>query len=186
VNGDANLVIVLLSGAVVLEHLLGVDLLVALTKKVDVALKLAMAVMVSAVVTVLLGHGLDALLGAAGAGWLRIPMLTYAALGGVMASALVTKIVHPRLFVSLRTYFPVLTVNALMLGILLGSTPRRPIAEAVLHGLALAGGFSILAVVFGYLSQRLATSEVPRAFRGAPIMLVTLGILALGFQGFKA
>ena len=181
---DANLLLVLLSGSVVLDHLLGVDLLIALTKKVDVAIRLAAAALTAAVVAVVLAHLGDRLLVMTEAEWLRIPMTAYAALGGVLGAGVLLRWLAPRTFVALRTYYPLLAGNGLMLGIALASAPHRPLATALAGGFALAGSFSILVVVFGYVAQRLSTSDVPRAFRGAPILMISLGILALGFQGF--
>lgn len=181
---DANLLLVLLSGSVVLEHLLGVDLLVALTRKVDVAIRLATAALTAAVAVVVLAHLGDRLLMTTGAGWLGIPMTAYAALGGVLVAGVTLRRAAPRTFVALRSYYPLLAGNGLMLGIALASAPVRPLSAALGRGVALAGSFCIVLVVFGYVAQRLSTSDVPRALRGAPILMISLGVLALGFQGF--
>jgi electron transport complex protein RnfA len=45
-------------------------------------------------------------------------------------------------------------------------------------------GFSLVVVIFAAIRERLVDAEVPTAFAGAPITLITAGILSLAFMGF--
>jgi electron transport complex protein RnfA len=54
----------------------------------------------------------------------------------------------------------------------------------VLHGLAASLGFGLVLVLFSAMRERLETADVPAAWRGAPIALVTAGLMSLAFMGF--
>lgn len=189
---DVNLLLVALGAAIVLEHLLGVDLLIHAAKKTDVALRLAAATAISTLLVLPLGLLAEGLAGTLGVAWLRLPLMALAVTLGVAIAGAILNRLSPRLGASLNEHFALLTGNGLLLGVLLLSpvapaAPGTPAAmlALLLRGGALAAGFCILLVVFGYIQQRLTTSNIPRAFRGAPISLISLGILALAFQGFR-
>jgi len=52
-------------------------------------------------------------------------------------------------------------------------------------GAAAGVGFGLALVLFAGLRERLDTCDVPAAFKGAPIALVTAGVMALAFMGFR-
>jgi electron transport complex protein RnfA len=54
----------------------------------------------------------------------------------------------------------------------------------VLFGFGAALGFGLVLVLFAALRERLESAPVPAAFKGAPIALVTAGLMALAFAGF--
>ena len=56
--------------------------------------------------------------------------------------------------------------------------------QALLFGLGSALGFSLVLVLFAALRERLEGADVPAPFRGAPIALVTAGLMSLAFAGF--
>ena len=47
-----------------------------------------------------------------------------------------------------------------------------------------AAGFSLVMALFGAVRERLEGADVPAPFQGAPIALITAGIMSLGFLGF--
>jgi Na+-translocating ferredoxin:NAD+ oxidoreductase subunit A len=81
---------------------------------------------------------------------------------------------------------PILVVsNCLALGAaLLNAMYSAPIFDAVGDSLALAVGFAAMLIVFATLASRITQSEVPVAFRVAPITLVSAGLVALALLGF--
>jgi electron transport complex protein RnfA len=91
----------------------------------------------------------------------------------------------PRLYAVLGLYLPLITTNCAVLGVaLLNVQAKHSLLEAVLYGFAASLGFGLVLLLFAGLRERLVESDVPVSFRGAPIALVTAGILALAFQGF--
>jgi electron transport complex protein RnfA len=55
---------------------------------------------------------------------------------------------------------------------------------ATAHGFAAGLGFSLVLVLFAAMRERLAIADVPKAFQGAAIGLVTAGLMSLAFMGF--
>lgn len=92
---------------------------------------------------------------------------------------------NPRLYRVLGIYLPLITTNCAVLGVaLLNVQARHSLGESVLHGLAASLGFGLVLVLFSAMRERLETADVPAAWRGAPIALVTAGLMSLAFMGF--
>ena len=68
--------------------------------------------------------------------------------------------------------------------VLLNTASGREIGDSVLFGIAAGLGFLAAALIFSGVNFRLRFSDPPRFFRGLPITLVTLGLIALAFSGF--
>ena len=57
--------------------------------------------------------------------------------------------------------------------------------QSVAYSVSTALGFALALVIFAGIRERLEFEEVPKAFRGVPIALITAGILAMAFLGFS-
>lgn len=91
----------------------------------------------------------------------------------------------PRLYRLLGLYLPLITTNCAVLGVsMLNVQARHSLFESVLHGVGAALGFGLVLVLFSALRERLETADVPVAWRGTPIALVTAGLMSLAFLGF--
>jgi electron transport complex protein RnfA len=56
--------------------------------------------------------------------------------------------------------------------------------ESALYGFGAAIGFSMVLVIFAGMRERLAAADVPVAFQGAAIGLITAGLMSMAFMGF--
>lgn len=93
--------------------------------------------------------------------------------------------VSPLLHRVLGVYLPLITTNCAVLGIaLLNSNQRHSLIESAFYGLGAALGFTFVLILFSALRERLEAADVPAAFRGTPIALISAGILAIAFMGF--
>ncbi len=91
----------------------------------------------------------------------------------------------PRLYQVLGLYLPLITTNCAVLGVaLLNVQAKHSLIESLMYGFGAAMGFGLVLVLFAGLRERIETSDVPAAFRGAPIALVTASLMALAFAGF--
>lgn len=91
----------------------------------------------------------------------------------------------PLLYRLLGLYLPLITTNCIVLGVALINLQAAPtFMTAVLLGLGAGLGFSLVLLLFASLRERLQAAEIPAAFRGAPIALITAGIMSLAFMGF--
>ena len=97
-------------------------------------------------------------------------------------------IVHktsPMLDRLLGIYLPLITTNCAVLGVaLLNVNLSNNLVESVLYGFGAAAGFSLVLVLFSALRESLAAADVPKAFQGASIALITAGLMSLAFMGF--
>jgi Na+-translocating ferredoxin:NAD+ oxidoreductase subunit A len=91
----------------------------------------------------------------------------------------------PLLYRVLGIFLPLITTNCAVLGVaLLNVQAARGLLEAITLGLGAALGFGLVLILFAAMRERLDASDVPAAFRGVPIALVTAGLMALAFMGF--
>ena len=92
----------------------------------------------------------------------------------------------PSLYEALGVYLPLITTNCAVLGVVLQNTQNNyDFLESVVYGVTGGLGFLLAIVLFASVRERLEFSECPKAFEGFPIALVTAGLLALAFLGFS-
>ena len=91
----------------------------------------------------------------------------------------------PLLHRTLGIYLPLITTNCAVLGVaLLIIRLPESLLQAVLYGLGAGLGFSFVLVFFSALRSKMREEKVPKCFRGAPIGMVTAGLMAMAFMGF--
>lgn len=127
--------------------------------------------------------------------WLLLPFnLEYLrTLSFILVIALVvqfTEIVirkqSPLLHRVLGLYLPLITTNCAVLGVaLLSVNQQHSLLDALLHGFGAALGFTLVLILFSVLRERLETADVPSAFKGSAVGLISAGIMSLAFMGFS-
>ncbi len=91
----------------------------------------------------------------------------------------------PMLYQVLGIFLPLITTNCAVLGVaLLNYHERHNFLESFIYGFGSALGFSLVLILFATMRERIILSDVPIAFRGAPIALITAGLMSLAFMGF--
>ena len=94
--------------------------------------------------------------------------------------------VFPLLYQVLGIYLPLITTNCAVLGIpLLIVQEPHDLVEALLIGFGGAVGFSMVLIIFAGMRERLESADVPQAFRGTSIAMVTAGLMSIAFMGFS-
>lgn len=97
------------------------------------------------------------------------------------------KKVSPGLYRSLGIYLPLITTNCAVLGLAtIVATPDYTFLTALVYSFASSVGFLFVIYVFSTIRERIAKGNVPTAFKGVPIALITAGILAMIFSKFGA
>ncbi len=92
----------------------------------------------------------------------------------------------PILYQVLGMFLPLITTNCAVLGVaLLNIQTGYNFFESILFGFGAAVGFSMVMVLFAALRERISVSDVPEIFQGAPIALITAGIMSIAFLGFS-
>lgn len=91
----------------------------------------------------------------------------------------------PLLYQVLGIFLPLITTNCAVLGVaLLNVKEKHGFIESGIYGFGAAIGFSVVLILFAALRERVAVAEVPLVFKGAPIALITAGIMSMAFMGF--
>ena len=91
----------------------------------------------------------------------------------------------PLLYQVLGIFLPLITTNCAVLGVaLLNIQEKHGFIESAIYGFGAAIGFSLVLVLFAALRERIVVADVPIVFKGAPIALITAGIMSIAFMGF--
>jgi len=92
----------------------------------------------------------------------------------------------PVLYQVLGIFLPLITTNCAVLGVaLLNTQESHGFVESALYGFGAAVGFSLVLMLFAAIRERVAVADVPEAFKGNAIALVTAGLMSLAFMGFS-
>lgn len=92
----------------------------------------------------------------------------------------------PLLHKLLGIYLPLITTNCAVLGVMLINTREQTsLLTSMVYGIGAAVGFTLVMVLFANIRERLDSADVPKPFKGAPIALITAGIMAMAFTGFS-
>lgn len=98
---------------------------------------------------------------------------------------MVLKKISPALYSALGVYLPLITTNCAVLGIALTNVQNGyDLLTGVVNGFATAVGFAISIVILAGIRERMEYSDIPKAFRGMPIVLIAAGLMAIAFSGF--
>ncbi len=93
----------------------------------------------------------------------------------------------PLLYQVLGIFLPLITTNCAVLGVaLLIVQQENGFLYAALYGFGAAVGFSMVLILFAAMRERITAADVPVAFRGPAIALVTAGLMSLAFMGFSS
>ncbi len=171
---------------VVLSRFLGLCPFLGVSKKTSTALGMGTAVIavitLSSAITYVIDHVVlrDKLV------YLRtiIFILIIAALVQTVEIILKKKI--PSLYKALGVYLPLITTNCAVLGVAIDSAQKNySFAETMIYSVGTAVGFLIAIVLMSGIRERIENNDIPESFKGMPIVLVTAGLMAIAFFGFK-
>ena len=92
----------------------------------------------------------------------------------------------PLLYQVLGIFLPLITTNCAVLGVaLLNVQENHGFLQSAVYGFGAAVGFSLVMVLFAAMRERIAVADVPVAFKGSAIALITAGLMSLAFMGFS-
>ena len=92
----------------------------------------------------------------------------------------------PALYKALGIYLPLITTNCAVLGAALVNVQKGyDFLQSVFYGACGGLGFTLTIVLFASVRERVEKAECPKCFKGFPITLISAGLLALAFMGFS-
>ena len=171
----------------IFSQFLGICPFMGVSKKVDTALGMGMAVIfVMGVASAVCWPINKYLLVANGPDFMQTVTYILVIASLVQFVEMFLQKAMPSLYQALGVYLPLITTNCAVLGVVLQNTQTNySFIESLVYGITGGIGFLIAIVLFASVRERLEFSECPKSFEGFPIALVTAGLIALSFMGFS-
>lgn len=180
-----------------LAFFLGMCTFLALSKKIEAAVGLGIAVIVVLGITVPVNNLIyTALLKDGALAWAGYPEVDLSFLGlltyiGVIAALvqileMVLDKYFPDLYNALGVFLPLITVNCAIMGASLFMVERDyNFGESVVYGFGAGTGWALAIVALAGIREKLKYSDVPEGLRGLGITFITVGLMSLGFMSFS-
>jgi electron transport complex protein RnfA len=171
----------------VLFYFLGICPFLGVSKKLDAAFSMGLAVTFVMTITAVISWMIN--------NWILIPndigflqtvsfILVIASL--VQLVEMFIRKISPPLYQALGIYLPLITTNCAIMGLaLLAARKSYGFLEAVVFGFGSGVGFTLAIVLMAGIREQLDLADVPESLKGAGIALIVAGIMALAFTGFS-
>lgn len=180
-----------------LAFFLGMCTFLAVSKKVETAVGLGIAVVVVQAITMpinnliynnILKEGSLAWAGLEGVDLTFLGLLTYIGVIAAMVQILEMTLDRyvPKLYNSLGIFLPLITVNCAILGGSLLMVERNyTFPESVVFGFGSGIGFALAIIALAGIREKMKYSNVPNGLRGLGITFITVGLMAIAFMLFS-
>jgi Na+-transporting NADH:ubiquinone oxidoreductase subunit E len=180
-----------------LAFFLGMCTFLAVSKRVETAVGLGIAVVVVQTITVPVNNLIyDNVLKEGALTWAGMPNLNLSFLGLVTYIGVIASMVQilemtldkfvPKLYNSLGIFLPLITVNCAILGGSLFMVEREyNFADSVTYGLGSGTGFALAIIALAGIREKMRYSNVPEGLRGLGITFIVVGLMAIAFQLFS-
>lgn len=172
---------------VVLAQFLGICPFLGVSKKVDTASGMGMAVTAVLVVATIVTYLIQVyVLNVFGLEYLQTIAFILVIAALVQMIEIVLKKTMPALYQALGVFLPLITTNCCILGVaILVIQKDYDLLEGIIYALSTGLGFLLAMVLFAGLREQLDLVDVPKSFEGVPIAFVTASLLAMAFMGFS-
>jgi Na+-transporting NADH:ubiquinone oxidoreductase subunit E len=180
-----------------LTFFLGMCTFLAISKRVDTAIGLGLAVVAVQTITVPVNHLIyENLLRDGALSWAGLPEVDLSFLGLVSYIGVIAALVQilemtldrffPKLYNALGIFLPLITVNCAILGGSLFMVERQyDLAQSVVFGIGSGFGWALALVALAGIREKLRYSDVPDGLQGLGITFIIVGLMSLGFMGLS-
>ena len=180
-----------------LSFFLGMCTFLAISKRVETAIGLGLAVVVVQVITVPVNYLIFNFLLADGAlAWAGLAEVDLSFLGLVSYIGVIAALVQilemtldryfPALYNALGIFLPLITVHCAILGGTVFMVERQyEFGESVVFGLGSGVGWAVALIGLAGIREKLKYSDVPDGLQGLGITFIIVGLMSLGFMGFS-
>ena len=169
----------------VLAYFLGICPFLGVSGRLETASRMGAAVTFVMLVSSLCAWGIERLLLALGAPYLRLIAFIVVIASTVQLVEMAIKKASPALFRALGIFLPLSTTNCAILAVALFQTQKGfGLVQSLVYALGAGAGFTLALALMAGLRERLALAEVPDVMRGAALALVLAGLLSIAFMGF--
>ncbi len=170
----------------ILVKFYGICPFMGVSKKVDTALGMGMAVTFVMALASAACWAVNLLLVALNAEYMQTVAFILVIASIVQVVEMFLKKSVPALYKALGVFLPLITTNCAVLGVALVNVQNGyDFLQSVINGAAGGLGFTLAIVLFASIRERVDKTDCPQAFKGFPITLISAGLLALAFMGFS-
>ena len=191
-DGYAQSLLGILLSAILTENFIlvkfyGICPFMGVSKKIDTALGMGMAVTFVMAIASAACWAVDRLvLQPLNLGYMQTVAFILVIASIVQVVEMFLKKSVPALYKALGIFLPLITTNCAVLGVALVNVQEQyDFLQSVLNGACGGLGFTLSIVLFASVRERVDKADCPEAFRGYPIALISAGLLALAFMGFS-
>lgn len=172
---------------VVLAQFLGICPFLGVSKKMDTAVGMGLAVVfVLTVSTVLTFLMQKFILDPLGLSFMQTVSYILVIASLVQLVEIILKKVSPALYQALGVFLPLISTNCCILGVVILVIQKEfNLLQSLVFAASTAIGFALALVIFAGIREQLAMTRIPEGMKGTPIALITAGLLAMAFMGFS-
>ena len=176
----------ILSENFILVKFYGICPFMGVSKKIDTALGMGMAVTFVMALASAACYAVNLLLVKLGLDYMQTVAFILVIAAIVQVVEMFLKKSVPALYKALGVYLPLITTNCAVLGVVLVNVQKGyNFLLSVVNGAAGGLGFTVAIVLFASVRERVNRADCPACFKGFPIALISAGLLALAFMGFS-
>ena len=176
----------ILSENFILVKCYGICPFMGVSKKIDTALGMGMAVTFVMAIASAACYAVNVLLVKLGLDYMQTVAFILVIAAIVQVVEMFLKKSVPALYKALGVYLPLITTNCAVLGVVLVNVQKGyNFLLSVVNGAAGGLGFTVAIVLFASVRERVNRADCPACFKGFPIALISAGLLALAFMGFS-
>ena len=176
----------LLSQNFILVKFYGICPFMGVSKKIDTALGMGMAVTFVMALASAACYAVNLLLIALNLQYMQTVAFILVIATLVQVVEMFLKKFVPALYRALGVFLPLITTNCAVLGVVLVNVQNGyNFLISVINGVAGGRGFTLAIVLFASVRERVEKADCPECFKGYPITMITAGLLALAFMGFS-
>ena len=169
----------------VLAYFLGICPCFGVSAKLETAIRMSGAVTFVMVVASVCAFGINLVLEAINAPFLRIISYILVISSTVQLVEMLMRKLSPPTFRALGIFLPLITTNCAIFGLALFQTNKGyGFTQAIVYSLGAAAGFALALVLMAGVREKLDLADMPDIFKGTAAALVVAGILSMGFMGF--
>jgi electron transport complex protein RnfA len=175
----------LLINNLVLAVFLGICPFLGVSGKLETATRMGAAVIFVMIVSSTLTFGINRLLIAVDAEYLRIIAYIVVIASTVQLVEMFIKKTSPALFRALGIYLPLITTNCAILGVAMFQTFREyNFLQSLVFSIGSGLGFALALIIMSGIREQLNLADVPSVAKGTAVALMIAGILSMAFMGF--
>ena len=176
----------ILSENFILVKFYGICPFMGVSKKIDTALGMGMAVTFVMAIASAACYAVNVLLVKLSLDYMQTVAFILVIAAIVQVVEMFLKKSVPALYKALGVYLPLITTNCAVLGVVLVNVQKGyNFLLSVVNGAAGGLGFTVAIVLFASVRERSDKADCPECFKGFPIALISAGLLALAFMGFS-